>query len=151
MHVNAATPAPPRGCTCARLRKLTRRITAVYDQELAPTGLRITQYSMLMALQHLGGDTGLPVSELADHMDMDRTTLTRNLKPLIDQGFARLAADAADGRVRRALITPQGGAALAAARPHWLRAQKDINRTLGEPNVAALHDWLDQVTPAFRP
>jgi DNA-binding MarR family transcriptional regulator len=123
----------------------------VYDQVMAPTGLRITQYSMLAAVHRLGGEAGLPVSELADLMDMDRTTLTRNLKPVVDQGFASVVADAQDARVRRACITAEGRAALAAARPHWQRAQKEVNQTLGEANVAALHDWLDQVTPAFRP
>jgi hypothetical protein len=53
--------------------------------------------------------------------------------------------------VRRACVTAAGNAALAAARPHWKRAQEEVNRTLGQANVAALHDWLDQVTPAFRP
>ena len=141
----------PSGCTCAKLRRLTRRLTVVYDQVMAPTGLRITQYSMLSAVHRLGGAAGLPVSELAELMDMDRTTLTRNLKPLVDQGLARVVADARDARVRRACLSSEGRAALAAARPHWQRAQQEVNRTLGQANVAALHDWLDQVTPAFRP
>jgi DNA-binding MarR family transcriptional regulator len=146
-----AAPASPRGCTCARLRRLTRRITAVYDRELAAVGLRVTQYSLLSNLRHAAGAQGLAVSELAERMDMDRTTLTRNLKPLIGQGYAALAADAADARVRRALLTPEGAAALDAAKPYWLRAQREVNRTLGEATVAGLHHWLDTVTPAFRP
>ncbi|WP_298235114.1 MarR family winged helix-turn-helix transcriptional regulator [uncultured Azohydromonas sp.] len=147
----ASPPALPQGCTCARLRRLTRRITAVYDRELAAAGLRVTQYSLLSVLRHAAGAEGMPVTELAARMDMDRTTLTRNLKPLIDQGHAALASDAQDRRVRRALLTPQGAAALEAARPHWLRAQQEVNRTLGEATVADLHHWLDTVTPAFRP
>ena len=147
----AAAAAAPRGCTCARLRRLTRRITAVYDRELAAAGLRVTQYSLLATLRHQAGTAGMPVSDLAARMDMDRTTLTRNLKPLIDQGFAALVADAQDGRVRRARLTDQGQAVLTAAQPHWLRAQQEVNRTLGESTVADLHHWLDEVTPAFRP
>jgi DNA-binding MarR family transcriptional regulator len=145
-----AQPALPRGCTCARLRRLTRRITAVYDRELAAVGLRVTQYSLLSTLRREAGAAGMAVSVLAERMDMDRTTLTRNLKPLIDQGLAALAADPQDARVRRALITEAGQAALAAAQPHWKRAQLEVNRTLGEATVAGLHDWLDRVTPAFR-
>lgn len=147
----ASPPPLPQGCTCARLRRLTRRITAVYDRELAAAGLRVTQYSLLSVLKRAAGADGMPVTELAARMDMDRTTLTRNLKPLVDQGHAALAPDAQDRRVRRALLTAQGLKALEAARPHWLRAQQEVNRTLGEGTVADLHHWLDEVTPAFRP
>jgi DNA-binding MarR family transcriptional regulator len=146
-----AAPQAPRGCTCARLRRLTRRITAVYDRELAVVGLRVTQYSLLSMLRRAVDPAGLPVTALAQRLDMDRTTLTRNLKPLIEQGYAALAPDVQDHRVRRALLTPAGLDALAAAQPHWLRAQQEVNRTLGEATVADLHHWLDTVTPAFRP
>ncbi|WP_157268425.1 MarR family winged helix-turn-helix transcriptional regulator [Azohydromonas aeria] len=147
----AASAAAPRGCTCSRLRRLTRRVTAVYDRELAAVGLRVTQYALLATLRRAAGAQGLAVSELAERMDMDRTTLTRNLKPLIGQGYAALVADARDARVRRALLTAEGAAALDAAQPHWLCAQLEVNRTLGEATVAGLHHWLDTVTPAFRP
>jgi DNA-binding MarR family transcriptional regulator len=146
-----APPAPPQGCTCARLRRLTRRVTAVYDHELAAAGLRVSQFSLLAVLRGQAGEQGMPVSNLAAHLDMDRSTLTRSLRPLIVQGWAALQTDASDARVRRALITDAGQAALAAARPHWRRAQDQINGTLGETTVAALHQWLDAVTPAFRP
>lgn len=137
------------GCTCERLRRLTRRVTAMYDRELASTGLRVTQFSLLAALRREGGDAGIAISELAALMEMDRTTLTRNLRPLLDQGLVALVADRADARVRRAAITAKGGAAFNAARPRWRTAQDFVNRTLGEADVAALHDWLDRVTPAF--
>lgn len=143
--------APPQGCTCARLRRLTRRITAVYDRELAAAGLRVTQFSLLAVLRGQAGESDMAVSDLAARMDMDRTTLTRNLKPLIARGWAALQVDATDGRVRRVSITREGQSALAAARSHWRRAQDEINGTLGASTVAALHQWLDAVTPAFRP
>ncbi len=141
---------PVSGCTCARLRRLTRRVTALYDRELAPTGLRLTQYSLLATLRREGRRSGITVSDLAAAMDMDRTTLTRNLRPLLDQDLVELGADPADARVRRALITAKGQAAFAKAVPCWRVAQDSVNRTLGEGNVGALHDWLDRVTPAFR-
>jgi DNA-binding MarR family transcriptional regulator len=125
-------------------------MTALYDRELAPTGLRLTQYSLLATLRREGGKTGVAISDLAAAMDMDRTTLTRNLRPLLDQGLVALGADAADARVRRAAITDKGLAAFDAANPHWRVAQNFVTRTLGESDVAALHDWLDRVTPAFR-
>lgn len=147
----AAPTAPPGGCTCAKLRRLSRRVTAVYDRSLAAAGLRVTQYSMLSVMQREGGADGLPVTVLADRLDMDRTTLTRNLKPLIAQGWVALAPSPADTRVRLARVTADGAAAWQAARPHWKRAQLEVNRTLGDTTVAGLHAWLDQVTPLFRP
>jgi DNA-binding MarR family transcriptional regulator len=125
-------------------------MTALYDRELAPTGLRLTQYSLLATLRRKQGTTGVAVSELAAAMDMDRTTLSRNLRPLLDQRLVALTSDEGDARVRRAELTVQGLAAFNAAMPHWRVAQEFVTRTLGEGNVAALHDWLDRVTPAFR-
>ena len=95
-------------------------------------------------------DGGVPVSDLASAMDMDRTTLTRNLRPLLDQGLVALGADLADARVRRALITAKGGAAFVDAMPYWRVALGFVTRTLGEADAGALHDWLDRVTHAFR-
>jgi len=143
----ASTPAS-LGCTCERLRRLTRRVTAMYDRELAPTELRVTQFSLLSTLRR-SGTAGIGITELAARMEMDRTTLTRNLRPLLDQGLAALVADPADARVRLAAITPKGKAVFETARPHWRTAQEFVNRMLGETDVAALHDWLDRVTPAF--
>ena len=125
-------------------------MTALYDQELAPTGLRLTQYALLATLRREGKDAGVAVTDLAAAMDMDRTTLTRNLRPLLHQELVELGTDPADARVRRALVTAKGNAAFAAAVPRWRVAQDFVNQTLGEGNVLALHEWLDRVTPAFR-
>lgn len=126
-------------------------MTALYDRELSSAGLRVTQFSLLAALQRLGGRDGLPVAALAEALDMDRTTLTRNLKPLLDAERVELIADDSDRRVRRVRITGEGVSTLAAARPAWKRAQQAVNGALGIANVAALHDWLDAVTPLFHP
>ena len=142
--------APQSVCTCSRLRRLTRRMTALYDRELAPTGLRLTQYSLLATLRREGSSTGLAVSELAAAMDMERTTLTRNLRPLVDQGLIAIQADARDTRVRRVVLTDKGVSNLGTAKPYWSVAQKYVAETLGPSNVTALHTWIDQVTPAFR-
>lgn len=141
---------PASGCTCARLRRLTRRMTALYDHELAPTGLRLTQYSLLATLSREGSTTGIPLSELAAAMDMDRTTLTRNLRSLVNQQMISIGSDAADGRVRRARITGKGVNVFQDAQPFWHHAQAFVTTTLGKENLCALHDWLDRVTPAFR-
>jgi len=134
-------PPPERitGCTCSRLRKLTRRITQHYDAHLAPAGLRVTQYSLLANLCHGGPAT---MSELAIAMVMDRTTLTRNLKPLADADLVTVAPGD-DARARIVSATGRGRRAWRGARELWREAQDSVNRALGAGQVAALHDLLD--------
>jgi DNA-binding MarR family transcriptional regulator len=148
MHYSPAMPALDRitGCTCARLRKLTRRITQHYDVRLAPAGLRVTQFSLLATLCH-GGPAKL--SALAGAMEMDRTTLSRNLKPLTDAGFVAVAAGD-DARERLVTATERGRRAWLAARGEWRRAQDEVNRTLGVEQVVALHELLDESLARLR-
>jgi DNA-binding MarR family transcriptional regulator len=133
-----AAPAPS-GCTCFRLRKLTRRMTQHYDAWLAPAGLRLTQYSLLANLRA----GSLTMSALADRMEMDRTTLTRNLKPLADAGLVTVAPGE-DARSRVVSVTARGRDAWSRARELWRRAQDEVNRALGDEQVAALHATLDE-------
>lgn len=130
---------PPSGCTCDRLRKLTRRITQHYDARLAPTGLRVTQYSLLAHLVRAGPTT---MSALARLMEMDRTTLTRNLKPLADAGFVAVAPGV-DARSRVVSSTARGRKARSDARAPWRRAQDEVNRALGAADVARLHATIE--------
>lgn len=143
----AAAPSA-RGCTCFRLHRLTRRVTAVYNRALAPTGLRVTQYSLLVNLR---GAAPVALSLLAERMDLDRTTLTRNLKPLVEAGWVRVDQDTSDARVRLVGLTAAGDAHLLAARDHWRRAQQDVSATIGEQELARLHELLDRYVPLFRP
>jgi DNA-binding MarR family transcriptional regulator len=136
------------GCTCFKLRRLTRRVTAVYDRALSPAGMRVTQYSLLA---HLRGLAGVPMSQLAGLLDMDRTTLTRNLKPLLDAGWVEIQASAGDARVRLVRITSSGEAQWVAARAYWRRAQDEVDATIGTDNLAGLHSMLDSCLPLFRP
>src|SRR5512141_1390313 len=86
------------GCTCFALRKVTRTVTRLYDQHLAAAGLKTTQFSLLRWIGH---------APLAARTNMERTTLTRNLKPLIDAGWVVLKPGA-DARQRIVTITPAG-------------------------------------------
>jgi DNA-binding MarR family transcriptional regulator len=141
MHYYPAVPpaAPLSGCTCDRLRKLTRRITQHYDTRLAPSGLRVTQYSLLARLVRGGPAT---ISALAGRMEMDRTTLTRNLKPLVDARLVEIAPGE-DARSRVVNVTARGSDAWAGARQLWRRAQDEVNRALGADEVARLHTVLE--------
>jgi hypothetical protein len=89
---NQAAIARSVACTCFKLRSLARRVTQLYDHEMAPSGLKVTQYSLLA--HAMRGTVGVAptVSELADAMFTDRTTLTRNLRPLVAAGFIEVAA-----------------------------------------------------------
>ncbi len=144
----ADPPTALRGCTCFRLRRLTRRVTAVYNRALAPTGIRVTQYSLL---SNLRGVAAVPLSQLAETLDMDRTTLTRNLKPLVDAGWLEVQPSALDARVRLVSLTASGAEQLRAARAPWKRAQEEVNNTIGEAELLQLHGILDRCVPLFRP
>ena len=136
-----------KGCTCFRLRRVTRRITQHYDAWLADSGLRVTQYSLLSMLIYCNA---LSVTALADKLEMDRTTLTRNLRPLEEAGWVSIAADERDARVRTVHISTAGRQVWERARPLWRAAQDSINTLLGESSVAALHGLLDESLEQLR-
>lgn len=140
----ASTPAV-RGCTCFRLRRLTRRVTQHYDSHLARAGLRVTQYSLLGML--LRADS-LTMSELAARMEMDRTTLTRNLGPLQSAGWVEVTR-ARDARSRAVRLTAAGKAVWDSARLYWRQAQDELNSALGTQAVTDLHGLLDESLARF--
>ncbi len=137
----------PGACTCLRVRKAARRITQIYDQVLAPSGLGVAQFGLLA---HLRWREGLSIGELADLMDLDRTTLTRNLKPLEEQGLVAVGPGA-DRRSKAVRLTEPGRDALRRAVPLWREAQDRMDSTLGRETVAALHDVIDRSLETLRP
>jgi DNA-binding MarR family transcriptional regulator len=137
----------PQGCTNMKLRQLMRRVSQRYDLEVGKTGLRGTQYSLLSHVVKLG-----PVrpGELARAMKIDASTLTRNLKPLLDAGWATLAAGA-DGRSRLVSATEAGREKRQEAQRRWRVAQESINQTLGLERVLALHALIDESMELLSP
>jgi DNA-binding MarR family transcriptional regulator len=130
-------------CTGYRLRKAARRVTALYDASLAPTGLTVTQFSILVMIATAGPR---PMSGLADAMGMDASTLTRTLKRLIDSGDVVVEAGE-DRRTKRVALTEQGRETVIAAVPHWRAAQKRVERAMGG-EIAELHKLLGKVSKA---
>jgi DNA-binding MarR family transcriptional regulator len=127
-------------CTCFRVRRAARRVTQLYDHFLSTSGLRITQFSLLSNLRHAGP---LTMTELADRMAMDRTTLTRNLRPLQRHGFVTVTVG--DDRRRRLLaVTPAGERAYKAGIGQWQKAQRAVQEELGQDTVADLHRLLER-------
>ena len=139
---SGAAAASPRiaGCTCFRVRRLARRVTQIYDRTLAPSGLRVTQFSLLTRLVRVDA---MPMGALAAELDMDRTTLTRNLKPLLASGLVTLARSPTDARQRDVRLTATGRGRQLEAKRLWRRAQDEINRTLGPSQVGSLHQLFD--------
>lgn len=135
----ATTTATPRGCTNLKLRQLSRAVTRHYDAYVARTGLKNTQYSLLSHVVLLG-----PIQpvELARRMKLDASTLTRNLQPLLAQGWLEMGPGA-DGRSRTIAATEAGRAKRAEAQRAWKQAQLALNTQLGDARIVRLHELLD--------
>jgi len=125
-------------CTCSRLRRATRAVTQLYDDALAPAGLRVTQLSLLRTLQREGT---LRIGDLAARNLLDRTALSRNLDPLADRKLVAIVPGR-DARTREVTLTRQGIAAIGGAAPHWERAQREVARQVGRGRLDALYDIL---------
>ena len=127
-------------CACSTLRRAARAVTAAYDAALAPSGLRITQFSILRKLARLGP---LPVTRLAAEAALDRSTMGRNLNPLERRGLVRIEVGNVDQRERVAHLTAAGEAAIEAALPHWRKAQERIAALVQPSAIGELADQLD--------
>lgn len=137
----------PQGCTNIKLRQLLRRVAQHYDAEVGKTGLRTTQYSLLTYVLKLGP---LRPGDLAQAMKVDASTLTRNLRPLIDAGWITVGPGA-DGRSRLVSITDAGREKRQEGQRRWRVAQEEINQILGIERVTALHALIDESLELLSP
>jgi DNA-binding MarR family transcriptional regulator len=137
--------AKPQGCTNLKLRQLMRRVAQRYDAEVGQVGLKGTQYSLLSHVVKLGPIR--PV-DLAARMNVDASTLSRNLQPMIASGWLTLEAGV-DARSRLVHATEAGRAKRTEAQRHWRAAQEGINATLGPERVIALHALIDEAMQAL--
>ena len=131
-------------CACHKVRMAARAVTRAYDEALRPVGLRATQLLVLVAVSI---DGAMSITALAKFMGMDRSTLTRNLRPLEQQDLVVVGREGRH-RSRTLEITRKGRARLREAMPLWERAQKALKEKLGDANWARLHDGLDRVIRA---
>ncbi len=115
-------------CACFNTRKAARVITQLFDATFKPTGLRGTQFTVLVGIS-IGEK--VTVSQLARRLVMDRTTLTRDLKPLEKKGLVRIL-EGDDRRTRLLELTPRGREVLAKTLPLWEKAQKRVLDELGD-------------------
>ena len=113
-------------CICTSLRRAAHQASALYDAALAPSGLKVTMYRLMKTVR---GNEGLTLTELAAELDLDRSTLGRNLTVLERRGLVRRTG-LADERASGVVLTEAGGAALRAAEPLWRDAQDRMRHRL---------------------
>jgi DNA-binding MarR family transcriptional regulator len=146
MHrMNDSASAPslspgPGDCTAAKVRRLARKITQIYDDSLAPYGLTIGQMGLLASLRRR---EGVAIKTLADRLSADASTISRVLKPLEAAGYLRVDADPGDGRSRQVRLTEAGHAIRREATVGWLAAQHKVKAALGAGRLDALRFLLD--------
>ena len=140
-------PVKPQGCTNLKLRQLMRRVAAHYDAEVGQCGLKGTQYSLLSYVAKLGP---IRPADLAAEMRVSPSTLTRNLRPLVDAGLIEVSPGP-DARSRLVSATPAGRDRRQEAQRRWRVAQEGINAALGPRRVVALHAMLDECLELLSP
>jgi DNA-binding MarR family transcriptional regulator len=131
-------------CACHRVRTAARAVTRAYDEALRPVGLRATQLAVLVAI---AADDALSITALANVMGMDRSTLTRNLRPLESEGLITVGLEGWR-RSRTLEITKKGRSRLREAVPLWEQAQQTLQRKLGDRRWDAIRKDLDDLVRA---
>jgi DNA-binding MarR family transcriptional regulator len=134
----------PLPCACQNLRRVSRIVTRIYDQELSKAGLEITQFGLLIALGQVGeGNQKL----LSAGFAMDSTTLTRTLALLREQGWVQVRPGQ-DRRERIFRLTTAGRRKMAQSQPHWERAEQRLKEKLGDAGWNNMKQVVSQVTEA---
>jgi DNA-binding MarR family transcriptional regulator len=133
----------PELCNCEALRQATRHVTQFYDRCLAPSGLRVTQFSILVRLSRLGPMT---IGVLADAMVVDRTTLGRNIRPLEREGLIAVMAGRDDRRSRELRLTAAGAERLKLAVAAWTDAQARFEAVFGRDRTLEVRALMRALT-----
>jgi DNA-binding MarR family transcriptional regulator len=129
-------------CLCNALRQATRAVSRLYDDELRGIGLRTTQFSLLRRLRAAGE---VRQRDLGGLTSLDETTLTRNLRPLIDAGWVAIRPGE-DRREKLVHLTDAGTTKLHEARPAWERAQERLRSRLPKETWSSLLELLPELT-----
>ncbi|ACV63557.1 transcriptional regulator, MarR family [Desulfofarcimen acetoxidans DSM 771] len=129
-------------CVCFNLRKASRLLSQIYDQALKPAHLKVTQFSLLMAI---AGREDITIGKLARPLGMDRTTLSRNARILEKKGLL-IIEDGEDRRQQSIRLTEDGASALRKALPLWEGIQESLSSELGEEKMKTLLEDLQILT-----
>jgi DNA-binding MarR family transcriptional regulator len=128
-------------CYCAALRKATRRVTATYDAALAQHGITLAQFSLLRTLGRHGP---LSLTELGNRMELDRSTIGRNIRVIEKSGLVQ-PAPRPDSREAAIELSARGRALLATAEPLWAATQDSLEAKLGASGILTLLDSLGKL------
>jgi DNA-binding MarR family transcriptional regulator len=131
-------------CPGVRVRQASRVLSKLYDDELRPLGLQHSQLPVLAATA-IFGERGAPMSDLAQALVMDPTTLSRNVRPLEKAGLLRVARSPKDRRARVLFLTAAGERAIESVFVAWERVLNRVSKTLGASALAELRARLAQV------
>ncbi|MBS0521382.1 MAG: winged helix-turn-helix transcriptional regulator [Proteobacteria bacterium] len=137
----------PIDCTCFHVRRAARRLTAIYGRHLASTGLKISQFSLL---GFISAEGPVSIGRLSDLAATDRTTLTRNLRPLLAEGLVA-EAESGDRRRRELIATPAGRALFKRALPLWAAAEREVRDAMGASLAGDLREALDRSMEKLAP
>ncbi len=132
-------------CTCFNLRKASRVITQLFDKAIKPWGLRGTQFSILAVLSAYGPEA---ITILSEVLVMDRTTLTRNLKPMENAGLIKITRGN-DLRSKTVSMTKKGQRTFTKTFPHWEKTQTRIIGKLGQKRFNSLIKDLSEISEFF--
>ena len=123
-----------RDCLAARVRLLNRQVMRIYDDALRPLGIKVTQLNVLAALGRLGACSPTTMTKL---LDMEKSTLSRNLERLRSRGLIKVQPGAR-GRAQQVVVTDQGRELLEQALPRWEAAQERVAKRLGASTTTVL-------------
>jgi len=140
-YINEIYPKRPSMCNCMNIRRASRAVTQFYDDVLKPSGITVAQMSLLL---NIDLHKPITISELAKKMRIDRTTLNRNMKPLVEVGFIAVNPGK-DSRTRQVVLTEKGGEAAIKGRDLWEEAQTSIKEYMGEEELAKLVQLLSKL------
>jgi DNA-binding MarR family transcriptional regulator len=139
-------------CTNTALRRASRRLGQLYDEALAPTGLRATQLSLLSQIDAMtgppkpDGKVGPTLQDLAAELALRVSGITHAMTPLIRDGLVELRQDPEDARTKHAALTGEGIAKLAKAVEYWAIANRHVERVMGSLKTAKLRELADQIS-----
>ena len=140
-HIAKSNPKSLSPCHCLNVRRASRAVTQFYEKVLEPSGLKVTQYTLLRNLERV---ESVSISVLAKTMRIDRTTLNRNMKPLMNAGLI-MVNSGKDSRSRLVRITEAGKAALVCAWALWGEAQVTLEEYLGVAELASFEKSLSKL------
>lgn len=142
-----AKPRDTINCTCFNIRKAARAVTQLFDEALKPSGLNATQFASLATI---ATTEPITITILSQVLVMDRTTLTRNLKPLQKNGWVKVTPGE-DRRTKTVFLTRSGKKVLSRAMVHWKEIQSHVVKTLGKGNWEELLGNLSLTVKRLNP